>query len=148
MNNSEVIAILMDRERYQDGTPTANLGHIKNTKQKNYLASVPMADTTSQPGLGPDLVFRDPWGNPYIITFDLNSDENCRDAFYAISKVSQDKAATGFNGLLNSADPTGTTDNFQYRGVVMIWSLGPNRRADKNGPANAGANQDNILSWQ
>ena len=148
VNNSEVIAILMDRERYQDGTPTVNLGHIKNTRQKNYLASVPMADTTSQPGLGPDLVFRDPWGNPYIITFDLNSDENCRDALYAISKVSQDKAATGFNGLLNSKDATGVSDDFQYRGGVMIWSLGPDRRADKNGPANAGANRDNILSWQ
>jgi len=147
-NNSEVIAILLDRERYQDGAPTANLGHIKNTRQKNYLPSVPMMDVTNLPGLGPDLVFRDPWGNPYILSFDLNYDENCQDVFYATSKVSRDNGANGFFGLLNSKDPTGASDDFQYRGGVMVWSLGPDRRAETNLPANAGANRDNILSWK
>src|SRR5438132_546510 len=35
-NNSEVMAILMDRTKYQDGTPTANVGHVNNTRQRNY----------------------------------------------------------------------------------------------------------------
>jgi hypothetical protein len=26
-------------------------------------------------------VFRDPWGNPYIITVDLDDDNKCKDAF-------------------------------------------------------------------
>jgi prepilin-type N-terminal cleavage/methylation domain-containing protein len=148
VNNSEVIAVLMNRERYMDGSPTINFGHVKNTKQKFYLSAVPMADAVNLPGLGPDLVFRDPWGQPYIISFDLNYDENCRDATYGKSKVSKDSGATGFNGLLNSADSTGATDDFQYHGGVMIWSMGPDRKADTNTPANVSPNRDNILSWK
>jgi prepilin-type N-terminal cleavage/methylation domain-containing protein len=147
LNNSEVIAVLMDREHYMDGTPTINLGHLKNTKQKIYL-SMPMADSTNFPGLGPDLVFRDPWGNPYIISLDLNYDENCRDATYCNSKVSKDNGATGFNGLLNRSDTNGASDDFQYRGGVMIWSKGPDRRVDTNSSANASPNRDNVLSWK
>jgi len=148
VNNSEVIAVLMNRERYMDGSPTINFGHIKNTKQKFYLSAVPMADAVNLPGLGPDLVFRDPWSNPYIISFDLNYDDNCRDTTYCKSKVSQDNGATGLNGLINSTAANGTTDDFQYRGGVMIWSKGPDRKADPNAPANAGLNRDNILSWK
>jgi prepilin-type N-terminal cleavage/methylation domain-containing protein len=147
-NNSEVMAVLMNRERYMDGTPTINAGHVKNTKQKFYLSAVPMADAVNLPGLGPDLVFRDPWSNPYIISFDLNYDENCRDTVYSKSKVSRDNGANGFNGLLNSTDVAGATDDFQYRGGVMIWSMGSDRKSDINSPANTGPNRDNILSWK
>jgi hypothetical protein len=38
--------------------------------------------TPFRPGVGTDLVYRDPWGNPYIITLDLNYDEKARDACY------------------------------------------------------------------
>ena len=148
LNNSEVMAVLMDRERYMDGTPTIDAGHLKNTKQKSYLSAVPMADAVNLPGLGPDLVFRDPWGHPYIISLDLNYDENCRDAIYSKSKVSKESGATGFNGLLNPSDPTGASDDFQYRGGVMVWSLGPDGKADTNAPANTSVNKDNILSWK
>lgn len=37
MNNSEVIAILMDLENYGDGTPTINKGHVKNPQQTKFL---------------------------------------------------------------------------------------------------------------
>jgi len=148
VNNSEVMSVLLNRERYMDGSPTINAGHLKNTKQKFYLSAVPMADAVNLPGLGPDLVFRDPWSNPYLISFDLNYDENCRDATYCKSKVSRDKGANGFNGLINSLDPAGATDDFQYRGGLMIWSLGPDGKADANSAANVSPNRDNILSWQ
>jgi prepilin-type N-terminal cleavage/methylation domain-containing protein len=147
-NNSEVMAILMDRPIYPNGAPTANAGHVKNTRQKNYLVDVFTADTTNLPGLGPDLIFRDPWGNPYIITFDLNFDTNSHDVFYALSKVSQDQKAAGFDELMNASDVSGITDDFQYRGGVMIWSLGPDKKADPNQPANVAPNRDNILSWK
>jgi prepilin-type N-terminal cleavage/methylation domain-containing protein len=147
IDNSEVMAVLVNRERYMDGTPTINFSHLKNLKQKFYL-SVPMADATNMPGLGPELVFRDPWGNPYIISFDLNYDGNCRDDFYCRSLVSKDSGATGFNGLLNPSDATGASDDFQYRGGVMIWSMGPDRRMDPKSPANVAPNRDNILSWK
>jgi prepilin-type N-terminal cleavage/methylation domain-containing protein len=147
-NNSEVMAILIDRVIYPNGAPTANFGHIKNTRKKNYLNDVFMADASNLPGLGPDLVFRDPWGNPYIITFDLNFDENSHDAFYALSKVSQNQKAAGFDGLVNASDVNGLTDEFQYAGGVMIWSLGSDKKADPNQPANVAPNRDNVLSWK
>lgn len=147
-DNSEVIAILMDREKYPaTGAPTANFGHVKNTRQKRYLTSVDMAPDTASPGVGPDLVYRDPWGQPYIISFDLNYDEKCRDALYEKSSVSREKAAAGFYGLFNSDATAGASDQFEYHGPVMIWSLGSDKSADL-GPANAGLNRDNILSWK
>ena len=147
-NNSEVMAILMDRVTYPSGAPTANFGHVKNTRQINYLNGVFTVDSADLPGLGPDLVFRDPWGNPYIITFDSNFDTNSHDAFYALSKVSRDQRSAGFDGLLNVSDASGLSDDFQYRGGVMIWSLGPDKKADPNQPANVAPNRDNIASWK
>jgi len=147
-NNSEIMAILMDRDKYPNtGAPTANAGHIKNTRQKQYLSEVDLSYGTEGPGLGQDLVYRDPWGNPYIISFDLNYDEKCRDALYQKSTVSQDTGATGFNGLQNTSDPSGASDQFEYSGGVMIWSLGPDKRADTS-HANLGANKDNVLGWK
>ncbi|HEX4264813.1 MAG TPA: type II secretion system protein [Verrucomicrobiae bacterium] len=144
-NNSEVVAILTDRQQYPaSGALTVNFGHVKNTKQKLYLANVDYADAADLPGVGPDLVYRDPWGNPYIISFDLNYDEKCRDALYEKSGVSQNTGATGWNGLINSSS---FPDRFAYEGRVMVWSMGSDKKADV-GPANAGVNRDNILSWK
>jgi len=39
-------------------------------------------------------------------------------------------------------------NSFEYRGSVMVWSLGPDGLADQNSAANAGANKDNIVSWK
>jgi len=148
VNNSEVMAVLMDRERYMDGSPTINFGHAKNTKQKFYLSAIPMVDTTNLPGFGPDLVFRDPWGNAYVISLDLNYDGNCRDGVYAISKVSKENGAAGFNGLFNASDSSGSSDNFAYHGGVMIWSKGRDGRVDVTSGANDPPNKDNVLSWK
>jgi prepilin-type N-terminal cleavage/methylation domain-containing protein len=145
-NNSEVMAILLNRERYGSGAPTVNLNHAKNKLQKFYLISVPTADSTNLPGLGPDLVYRDPWGKPYVISFDLNFDGDCHDALYEKSSVS--KPIAGYDSGLNSTDRTGSSDDFHYRGGVMIWSLGPDKRADANTKANEAPNRDNIVSWR
>jgi prepilin-type N-terminal cleavage/methylation domain-containing protein len=147
-NNSEVIAILMAREKYPNGTPTINFGNVKNTREKAYLTAVDVVQATDLPGLGPDLVYRDPWGNPYVISFDLNYDEKCADAFYAKSDVSKETNKFGYNGLINAADSTGVSDAFGYNGGVMIWSLGPDKKGDPKQPANAAPNVDNILSWK
>ena len=146
-NNSEVMAILMDREKYGNGTPTVNFGHVKNTQRKLYLSDVDTVASADIPGLGPDLVFRDPWGNPYVISFDLNYDEKCADALYAKSAVSQETGGTGYNGLINASDATGASDAFEYSGGVMIWSLGPDKKANAQA-ANTAPNSDNILSWK
>jgi prepilin-type N-terminal cleavage/methylation domain-containing protein len=150
-NNSEVIAILMDITNYPNGSgATANANYQKNPQQTIFLNAKMVGDTNTWPGVGPDLVYRDPWGNPYVITMDLNYDEQCQDAFYSLKTVSQPQANSqqGFNGLVNAIDASGNGDHFQYRGKVMVWSAGPNGKIDSADPANDYENKDNVLSWK
>jgi hypothetical protein len=153
MSNAEVIGILMDLTNYPNGTAvTANLNYQKNPQQTVFLTPKlsgydPATNDPHPPG-GVDVtgVYRDPWGNPYVITMDLNYDELCKDAFYSLNKVSNG----GVNGLSNPDGPSSGTDNWQYHGKVMVWSAGPDGKID-NSPgvtARQGANKDNILSWQ
>ncbi len=151
-NNSEVMAILLDRETCENvpggpPVPTVNAGHVKNPQKEQFL-NANMVGDRSQAGVGPDLVYRDPWGNPYIISFDLNYDDKTRDALYRRSAVSQKAGATGHNGLFNSQNPNGNSDFFEDTAKVMIWSAGPDKMIDVNGKANVGANKDNVLSWK
>ncbi len=149
-NNSEVIAILMDITNYPNGSgATANANYQKNPQQTIFLNAKMVGDTNTWPGVGPDLVYRDPWGNPYVITMDLNYDEQCKDAFYSLSAVSgpnQTSANPGLNGLVNP--DTTQNDNFQYHGKVMVWSAGPNGKIDNLDPATDHENKDNVLSWK
>ena len=115
-----------------------------------------MSGDTTSPGVGTDLVYRDPWGNPYVISLDLSYDEQCRDAFYCLQTVSQNTftpsgpnptSQSGYNGLYNP-DTGGASDNYLYRGKVMVWSAGPDKMIDPASPAKSGVNRDNVLSWQ
>lgn len=148
-NNSEVIAILMDIERYPNNSlgNTVNFGHVKNTQQIKFLNPAMVSDT-NQPGVGPDLVYRDPWGTPYVISMDLNFNENTQDVFYRLKKVSQQTGASGINGLFNPSDSSGASDDYEYRGGVMVWSLGPDKKADPAQKADQGPNRDNVISWK
>jgi len=145
-NSAEVMAILMDITN--TAVTSANMNHQKNPQQTIFLNAKMAADTNS-PGVGPDWVYRDPWGNPYIITMDLNYDEQCHDLYYCRQAMSQTapNSQTGFNALFNP-DANGNSGNFLYHGKVMVWSAGPDRMVDTNSAANVGVNKDNILSWQ
>ena len=152
-NNAEVMAILLDITN--TAVTSANMNHQKNPQQTIFL-NAKMSGDTNSPGVGPDLVYRDPWSNPYIISMDLNYDEQCRDAYYCQRPVSQNPPGSltsqiGFNGLFNP-DLKGQTDNYLYHGKVMVWSAGPDRMIDTaippTTPANQGYNKDNVLSWQ
>lgn len=148
--NSEVISILMDITNFPTtGLPTVNNGHVKNTQQIKFLNATMVGDNTSS-GVGTDLVYRDPWGNPYIISMDLNYNETTQDQFYMNSKVSNQTAnsGAGYNGLTDVSDPKGAVSDYEYHGGVMVWSLGPDGKADGNVPANQNPNKDNIISWQ
>ena len=142
LTNAEIISILMD-----ETNNVANQGHIRNPQQNKFLNAKPASDTKS-PGVGTDGIYRDPWGNPYIISIDLNYDDRVADDIYKLKVVSQDNGNTGFNGLIDPTDPTGADDNFVYRGKVMVWSVGPDRKADNGLRANQGVNKDNVLSWK
>jgi prepilin-type N-terminal cleavage/methylation domain-containing protein len=135
-NNSEVVAILMDMQTYPgNGTQTLDYNHVKNPKQLKYLNATLAGDATL-PGVGPDLVYRDPWGNPYVISMDLNFDGVCEDALYEQSAVSANTS------LIKQPD-----GNYAFHGTVMVWSAGPDK-AISSGGANSGANKDNVVSWQ
>jgi prepilin-type N-terminal cleavage/methylation domain-containing protein len=138
-NTSDVMAILLDVEKYPGtGQPTINDGHVKNPRKTAILSATRVGDTTS-PGVGTDLVYRDPWGSPYIISLDLNMDGKTRDVFYRLPAVS----GGGVNGLgLQS-----TLNVYELTGAMMIWSLGPDKKADPTVSAKLGANKDNMLSW-
>jgi prepilin-type N-terminal cleavage/methylation domain-containing protein len=150
-SNAEIMAILFDMEKYQNGQPTVNVGHVKNPKRNNgYLAAHFVSDTVS-PGIGSDGVYRDLWGNPYVITLDLNNDGKTRDAFYRTRSISQITSGkpVGYFGLFNSFDtPAGNGDHYECNSPVTVWSAGPDQMINPNDPANAGANKDNILSWK
>jgi prepilin-type N-terminal cleavage/methylation domain-containing protein len=138
-DNSEIIAILMDQVTYPgSGTATANANHVKNPQRNPFLNERIRGDTTSA-GVGQDLVYRDPWGHPYIITIDLNYDGKARDIFYRRLTVS----AGGANGLILTPDKL----NYEVNGPVAVWSVGPDGRIDGNQGANIGANKDNLFTW-
>ena len=149
-NNSEVMAVLLDVETWPGtGAPTINQGHVKNPQKTQYLSAT-RADDIKSPGVGPDGVYRDPWGNPYIITLDLNFDERARDAFYRKASVSQVQLGkpTGYFGLANTKAAAGNTDYYELTAPVMVWSAGPDKMIDDKQRANTGANKDNLLSWK
>ena len=163
-SNSEVIAILMDLTNYPNGSGwTINTNYQKNPQQTAFLNAKMSGWDPSQPGqpapgVGNDLVYRDPWGNPYVITMDLNYDEQCKDSFYCLQAVSQVQppnlptySQSGYNGLFNSnASPVSQAqkDNFQFHGKVMVWSAGQDGKIDPTDPATDWENRNNILSWQ
>ncbi len=149
-NNAEVIAILMDNQMFANGV---NTNHVKNPQQTIFL-NAKMSDYPANPstpppgGVDQNGIYRDPWGNPYIISLDLNFDEQSRDAFYGLNNVSgfnQTSANPGLNGLSNP--DTSKPDNFQFHGKVMVWSAGPDGKVDPNAAANVGANKDNVIGW-
>jgi prepilin-type N-terminal cleavage/methylation domain-containing protein len=149
-NNSEIMACLLDLETFPNSAKTINYGHVKNT-QRTPLFSPKMASDTVSPGVGIDGVLRDIWGNPYIITLDLNFDDRARDFIYSTPAVSADPNSgstpkAGINGLIPRSSPSGVV--YEANSKVMVWSLGPDKSFDPTKPANQGVNKDNIVSWK
>jgi prepilin-type N-terminal cleavage/methylation domain-containing protein len=138
--NSEVIQILQDIA--VPGGP--NDAHRRNPRQIRMLDAKIAPDKRSW-GIGPapDYEYRDPWGQPYVITMDLNDDGKCQDLFYGNPKVAEGSGGVGLFGLTKAANGTWELNN-----SVMIWSCGPDRAALSTEAGNAGRNKDNILSWQ
>lgn len=152
-NNSEVVAILMDIDTFSDGTPTANAGHRRNLQRHQFLNVPKRADTVS-PGVGSDLVYRDPWGNPYIISMDLDFDDYTGDGLYSILRKKRPVPPAS----LTPAPPKNLSPILPTK--LFIWSFGPDGKVEPratDGSGNpvgidwygkgVGANKDNILSW-
>ncbi len=140
-NNSEVMAILMNVKDWKNPVT----GNAENPQGQKYL-DLKFVNNARLAGVGPDGVYRDPWGAPYIITLDLDYDDQCRDAFYSKTAVSKGNDGKGLNGLFSS-DPT-LSDRYESRTPVMVWSLGPDGAADNTVHADIGLNKDNITNWK
>jgi len=146
--NYEIMGVLLNLEQFGNNTPTINVGHIKNPRGRGAI-SVKFSGDTKSAGVGLDGVYRDPWGNPYVITLDFNGDGKARDSFYSDSRVSADpnNASIGLQGLIRRALPNGASA-FECVDPVTVWSAGPDKMIDPNAKANTSANKDNILTWQ
>ncbi len=154
--NAPIIAILMDAAEVRDaGNVPAVLSNHQLNPQRHALLNAKKANQTlvtdAPPGIGSiDGEYRDPWGTPYVISFDLNYDESVADEFYSLATVSASPSDPN-QGLVGL---TKKNNLFQHNGQFMIWSYGPDKKADKNPgdapelKANKGVNKDNVLSWQ
>lgn len=153
-SNSEVISILRDTEIFRNGSSTLNKNHVLNPQKVSFLNAKDVdwrklgASLMPAPGgVNPDGVYRDIWGNPYIISIDLNYDGRTRDSFYRLKTVSSPSgAAAGLNGLTKAAGSS--ADLYEVTSPVMVWSFGPDGLINANQDANSGVNKDNVCSWK
>ena len=161
-NNSDVMAILLDLTNFPNSTTwTINTNYQKNPMRTIFLNGTYAADIVS-PGIGTDLNYRDPWGNPYIITMDLNEDNKTEDPFYSQVSVSSSTGNAGDAGLFGLSYSQ-SDQYYQFHGNVMVWSMGPNgpynhtpssftfptgpNRLPGKGWAMDPSNKNHILSW-
>jgi prepilin-type N-terminal cleavage/methylation domain-containing protein len=160
-SNSDVIAILADQTNYPNtSNPTVNAYHKKNPRQK-VLLNLKFTGDTASPGIGTDLNCRDPWGNPYLITMDLNDDNKAEDPFYAPVSMSSSSGFDGGAGV-DGLSFQSSDDHYLFHGNVMVWSMGPDGPVNHSPssftwlPASAApsgawaqdpSNKNHILSW-
>lgn len=149
-DNRELVAVLMNLTHFRDGTPTVNVDRSLNPNQTPFL-SAKQADSAGSPGIGSDGVYRDLWGNPYIVSVDLDFTDHCLDAMYRRENVSRQNGPNGYKTLFRPNGQSG--DRFGLQTSVMIWSFGPDRtadpnlRADQNDSNSMMGNADNVLGW-
>ncbi len=123
-SNAELMAILRNSDAYP------NINSACNPRKITFITPR-ISTSTNSGGLGPDGVFRDPWGNPYIITVDSDFDNKCQDGFY----FGLGKFLSKGEGLIVAAD-------------VMVWSFGPDGKINSKKSPYAEENKDNVVSWE
>jgi prepilin-type N-terminal cleavage/methylation domain-containing protein len=125
-SNAELLAILRGPTVAQNPV-LKTLSLARNPRNLTFFDTKPGG--AGGHGLGEDGVLRDPWGSPYIISVDMNDDDKTLDGCYG--------------ALLKAVgDPYVNTS-------VMIWSFGPDRKADPDvGDPKAAPNKDNLLNWE
>jgi prepilin-type N-terminal cleavage/methylation domain-containing protein len=103
------------------GLPAAT----ENPKQIVFL-SPPDAKDPIHPrsGIGGDGQYYDPWGNPYIIAIDGN-----------------------YDNLITPKPYSANAGSSPLRSGVIAWSLGKDGKGG-SGDKNAGAADDDVISWQ
>jgi prepilin-type N-terminal cleavage/methylation domain-containing protein len=129
--NSDIMVILMDVDLM------ANANHVRNPEKHSFLNPGSLKENITSPGVSRiDYNYRDPWGNPYIIAFDLDYDNG----------VDVPNAPASQNTVYNPYPYTRI-----QRGVI-VWSKGPDGKAERGIPGpNLGReplNRDNVKNWE
>jgi prepilin-type N-terminal cleavage/methylation domain-containing protein len=145
--NSAIIAVLMDQETFRNNVRSANYGHVLNPQKLAFLNPKLATDSTS-PGVGLDGEYRDPWGNPYVISLDYSLNGKTRDIVYSRYTVSQLNGQQGLGGLFNTNSAAPNTDSFEFNGNYLIWSKGPDGSHAINQKYNVDPNKDNVTEWK
>ena len=142
-HNGDLMIILSAIESL--GGNNVNAGHARNSKKFNYLQSK-LTSSKEKPGMGPDGIYRDPFGNPYVVTVDKSGDGKCYDFFYGDGAVSGTGGQIGANGLMKETLPNGVS-GYILTAKAMVWSAGPDREVSPGQGALEGKNYDNIIGW-
>jgi len=142
MENREMMYILVnDIDKAPDNILNNGGKGIRgrNPKKTSYVDARMV--TKDAPGLSADdYIYRDPFGNPYIVTIDANGDDKCVDAFYG------NIGGKGLNKNVDASSPS--NGKYELNGSVLIWSFGPDGQASASVAHDQGVNKDNILGWQ
>lgn len=129
-NNAELIAILRD-DMWPPETMTSNTmtwGHVYNPQQVSFFQGKP-AVATNLPGIGPDEIWRDPWGMPYMVTLDVNGENYSFDPY--------------LNQLYQNGGPSSA---LMIPGHAVVWSLGPTMQVNMTQPLKGPANKTMVIS--
>ena len=128
-SNAELLAILRGHKLVIPALVA--VAQARNPRNIN-LFEAKQAASTGAHGLGPDGVLRDPWGNPYIVSLDMNDDNKTLDGCYGY--------------LRKNSGPDVTPE---INSPVLIWSFGPDGQAstDPDVGEKGGVNRDNIRTW-
>ncbi len=157
--NSDIMYILLADGYSGQGAP--NPRNVRNPKKQKYLSpketgSEATADSQKTPGISDKRVFRDPFGNRYKITMDMDRDGYCKDYYHASKINFRVKAEVMEQGLVPHKKRMSLNVNGQqgpyevwsaaYRGDVMIWTAGPDRVIEHIS-TDSNPDIDNIRSW-
>ncbi len=129
-NNSEVIAILRDDPFYpeQQANGATTQGHIYNPTSPGLFSAKTVA-TVNQPGIcSTNDVLYDPWGEPYMISLDINGDNRVVDTTLSQMYFAQ----------------YGT--NLYIPGHAVVWSAGPTKQLNTKLGVNASINKYMVTS--
>jgi hypothetical protein len=140
-NNSEIVSALMSATTFPNGQPSPNADHSLNPNRVKFLYP-PKAPDNRSPGLGQDGVFRDPWGNPYIIAFDASCDYVTMSHFKGVEKPPPLPPSNVTGEMLDHSE------HFCAQLRHLVWSFGPDGKADPALKVHEGVNADNLYSWR
>lgn len=121
--NSDVMKILMAE------ATGANANNSRNPKKRVFINLNPHAepDSVPEPGLSESGIYRDPFGNQFNISMDLNGDGFCADSLYSNKLVVKDSwSGVGMNYKIIS---TATYNGYSIENKNKCVKGGPRKSA-------------------